>query len=147
MQVYGKRGERLVTAVRRGSIAIDNGKQSHVVRVRDDMGQLVRLHEGELIATEPLAPTNTYWDWRREGRIPLKLAGTSVYDYLQWMARDSGRRLKFSRRVAEQTAKLQRFGASDSRTADSESVAEALETTTLQLLDPDAVVWIVDLRG
>ena len=147
VQVYGRAGERTITAVRRGAIAIDSDSQQRTVRADADMGRLVRLHDGAIIAEEALAPTNAYWDWRRDGRKPFQLAGASVYDYLQWMARDSGRRIEFSRRAVEQTARLEHFDGGDTRDADQLAVSDVLETTTLQVRDPNAVIWRVDLRG
>ncbi len=132
-------------ALRDGQVDVQTSDQLVSMQARDGVGELARFDGAALAARETLTSTDVRWQWQREGRAPLRLDGTSVYDYVSWMARDTGHQLQFASRAVEQMARveyLQGAGTSDETTVD-----EALRTTRFKLMAAGARTWLVDFHG
>ena len=144
--VSGSGREQLVTAVRTGSIEIVGQNIAHTSTAINGTGEKLSLRNGRISQITPLAATDEFWSWRTSAREPFILAGASVYDYLRWMARDSGHQLSFRHAAVEQTARMEKFIDSDLRSSDTIDIASALATTTLAIRDPEAQEWEIDFK-
>ncbi len=116
----------LAVALREGQINITTPAQTIDVSANTNHGELIELASGTVSRT-PLSTTDEHWRWTQQARPPMQLLDVSVYEYLMWVARDTGRTLKFVSRSAELQAQSEHFKSAIS--SDQVNVDLALEAT------------------
>lgn len=114
-------------------------------RAVDGKGDTVLVQDGRVVEQQPTATDGEYWAWRQPLREPLKLNGQSVHRYLNWMARDQGKELRYSRRIVAQQAEGVLLVHGADITADDLAVSSVLEVTDFELVD-QGHIWLVDSK-
>lgn len=132
-------------AMREGLVQIDVADAQHVIGVQDGFGQVAVLDGGGEIQLGRQSVLDEAWQWRRALRAPFPLAGRSVFEYLDWQARDAGRTLTFASNAVAQHARLEKLGMGDF-TSDQFAVEEVLEATDFVIRDVSGHVWQVDFQ-
>jgi ferric-dicitrate binding protein FerR (iron transport regulator) len=137
-------GDRMTVAMREGAVEVETGDQLHRASAREGRGDQLEFSGDRLAAQSTLSTTGSQWDWTASLVRPFDLSGASVYEYLQWAARDSGKTLIVSS-IVELQAKQDVFGGAEisagSRTAEIES---ALRSTRFQRLESEDHELVVD---
>ena len=67
-------------------------------------GRAAEVDATGAIAARDLAPGDRAWDWAEALATPFIIEGASLYDFLQWAARETGRELRFESDGARQRA-------------------------------------------
>ncbi len=129
-------------ALREGRVDVQSADHRVSMMARDGVGELARFEGTALARREALTSTDVRWQWQREGRAPLQLDGTSVYEYLHWMARDTGHQLQFASRAVEQRARLEYLQGAG--TSDETTMEDALRTARFKLTAAGTRGWLVD---
>ncbi len=103
-----RRGEELLLAVREGKVRL--GTEGGPVLLTSDSGvaQQVRLRGGRVMQRSELSfDEPEAWAWIQQARPDFATADASLYEYLAWVARETGRTLAFEV-GAESVAKRER---------------------------------------
>jgi len=89
-------------SVREGEIAVDRGHERIVVA----RGERVRVPEdGGSIRRQTVPLYGDHWTWADRMLPAFEIDGANLFDYLTWMARETGHRLVFETVQAEQAAR------------------------------------------
>ena len=140
-------GNDTTVAVREGQVEITAGSDQLLGAAQEGRGDLMTFAGTRLVSRETVEATGAYWHWARGARPPLSLAGTTVFDYLSWLARDTGREIAYASRSVELLARgeqLRDIGADID--SDDVPVDEVLETTRFVIADTGDRVWNVAFR-
>ncbi len=139
-----------VVGVREGRIEMTTVSNSAIASAVDATGEMLRYDGTANIERRPIATTDPHWNWRKLGRPSFVLEGASVYDYVQWMARDNGCRIEFASNGVGHYAKLERLrlrGPGGPGTSDDFTIEEVLDTTRFKLDRSQPGKWIVDFNS
>lgn len=114
-------------AIREGRVEVGG----HSGTVQGTAGEQLVLEAGRVTRT-PLAPTDAAWQWIATVTPPFSVEGRSVDDFLDWVARETGRTIAYA---TPETARRARGvvlrGTVEGLTPD-EAVVAVLSTTSLQ---------------
>lgn len=127
--------------VREGLVNVETAE--HVISVTP--GERVTLTAENDVTRLTVLPTDDSWRWVESVHPPYAIAGKSVDDYLQWVARETGRTVYYDNESQHQTAQRTRLSGSQSidGLSASESLPHILQTTRLQLLElSDSMITI-----
>lgn len=141
-------GDELIVAVREGAIDIHLDAQVIQAIAADGIGERLTFAGRQLDHTDQLTASDDWWNWRQAGRPAYILDGSTVFDYVSWMARDRGHHIEFGSRAVEARAKgskLEGFGAN--WTSDNTEFTDALAATGFIVKDLGAYTWEVDFAG
>ena len=133
-------GESLRVAVREGGIEVSTTGAVVHAAAAEGVGEELLFDGMTLRDRAPVATMSDRWAWTQAARPSFRLSGRSVYDYLTWAARETGRELVFESELVRQQAELQRFGGQGE--ADT-NVVQMLRTTRFQLKEGAAHELIV----
>lgn len=114
-------GEHLRVAIREGQIELKLGEKRHQAKATPGKGEVLQIEGLEVISRATLSTLDEQWQWTQLSRpkFNLDLDGVTVYDYLKWAARESGRTLKFaSPSVRQQAATHKASGLVDPQEVD-----------------------------
>lgn len=139
--------QQLRVAVRQGRVDVVGAQQTYTASARAGVGEELLVLDSQLLARNSLQVTDQRWDWRRAGRAPYALNDSTVYDYLQWMARDSGYQLRFTSRAVEQMAKIGVLQSQAGLTSDETSISDTLAATRFEIQQPQEGLWLVRFRS
>lgn len=140
--------DELMVAVREGQVDVSGSGHEFSALAEHGMGEVVRMRGTVLLMRSSVETTHERWDWRRAGREPYALANSTVYDYLRWMARDTGHELEFSSRAVASMSKIEiLLGKGSKRSSDDTKIADALATTRFVLDESAPGRWRVAFRS
>lgn len=89
-------------SVREGEIAVDRGHERIVVAT----GEQVRVPEDDgRVQRQTIPLVGEHWTWADRMLPVFEIDGANLFDYLNWMARETGHRLVFETVQAEQAAR------------------------------------------
>ena len=140
-------GDATRVAVREGRVEVTAGDVQHLAIAASGSGDLLAFEETQLVEKHAVSAQDALWAWTIAARAPLTLEGATVFDYVSWMARDTGREVSYASRAVELLARGEQLRVGDA-TIDSDelSLVETLETTRFVIVDPLAPVWVVGFR-
>ena len=139
--------EKVSVAVREGRVDVIGDGFTHSAQVRGSTGEELVLLDADLVQRNVVIATATRWDWRSAGRAPFVLTNSSVYEYLTWMARDSGYELQFASRAVEQMSKIGVLQSHGSLTTDETTIEDTLAATRFLIERPKEGLWRVQFRS
>jgi len=124
-----------------------------LVQVKDDAThvQLTENQRLNITATNSVNQTtlpahHESWQWAENSRPEYDIEGESVDQYLQWVARETGRDLQYSSNEARESAKTTLLHGSITGMTASKSVQAVLPATNFELMPSRENVIIVDKR-
>ncbi|MYF69961.1 MAG: hypothetical protein F4181_08320 [Proteobacteria bacterium] len=89
-------------SVREGEIAVHRGREQIVVAT----GERVQVPvDGGRIERQTIPLIGEHWHWADRMLPVFEIDGANLFDYLNWMARETGHRLVFETEQAEQAAR------------------------------------------
>ncbi len=86
--------------VREGSVSIDRGGQSHTGGAGDQI--MIDLLGG--VSRDQIAPDSDAWQWAESIAPAPDMDGKPAAELIAWVARETGRQLRYTSEIAEQRA-------------------------------------------
>ena len=134
--------------MREGQAELAYGAEQLAVSSAAGSGDYVQVSaQGVLIEQGVVATTDQLWSWHQAARAPLELNGQTVYDFVQWAARDSGMQVRVSSPLVGQMAAMEQLQASPGQTSEHYTVEEALETTGFTVTEQDKHTWVLAFKN
>ena len=134
--------EQLVVAVREGSVIIGFDVNSTEVHAANGMGEVVTIRGLEEISREQVATTDQRWDWIHLSHPQYTPEGHTVFEFVRWAARESGRTLSFETPLVEQQSRgAPLYGTGKAGPVDVDLV---LETTRYRTVPGDLFELVID---
>lgn len=143
----GANGDQMTVAVREGRIDVQSNGEEFSATTADGMGEVVQMQGNAVTERYSVLNTSARWDWRRAGREPYVLADSTVYDYLRWMARDTGHELHFASKAVEQMAKIGVLQGKGDSNSDDIPITDTLAATRFRLSKPGPGRWMISFRS
>jgi ferric-dicitrate binding protein FerR (iron transport regulator) len=119
VQVSVREGRVLVTAA--------NGSSN-----TGEAGQMLRLNASGEVKRSTLAPTDPQWQWTLEAAPVFDIDNQTLSSFLQWIARETGRRVVYSSPQAEAAAAEVKLRGSIAGLDTDAALAAVLSTTQLR---------------
>ena len=101
-------GDLATVVVREGRVDVALAGELISVRAADGMGEMLNVDAAAVLSRSTLATTDPRWAWTQRSRPRFDLSTGSLYDYLDWAARETGRELAFANELARQQASTAR---------------------------------------
>lgn len=124
-----------------------------LVQVKDDATQVQLTESDRLnitatnrVSQSTLPAHHESWQWVENSRPVYDIEGESVDEYLQWVARETGRDLQYMSNVARESAKTTLLHGSITGMTASKSVQTVLPATNFELMPSRENVIIVNKR-
>lgn len=139
--------ESLVVATREGKVHVTLGAQEFLSEAGPGVGETLKIDGLQLLQREPMSTMGDRWAWTQLARPLFDVQGRSVREYLEWAAREEGRRLRFSTPLAAQQAQLRTLHATGEIDAGEGTVAHVLATSAFELAPGENYEIVVALRS
>lgn len=94
-------------------------------------GRSARVEVSGAIAVRDLAVGDAAWDWAEALATPFVIEGASLYDFLVWAARETGRELSFESDAARRRARTIRLSGDIGDWRPDEAIAPVVATAGL----------------
>ena len=91
-------------------------------------GRAARVDDAGQIAERGLAADDRAWDWAEALATPFAIEGASLYDFLAWAARETGRELSFASDAARRRARSIRLSGDIGNWQPEEAIAPVVAT-------------------
>ncbi len=139
--------ESLVVATREGTVRIALGVEEFVSKAEPGQGETLKIDGLELVNRASTPTTGSRWAWTQLARPLFDVQGRSLREYLEWAAREEGKRLRFSTPLAAQQADLRTLHATGEVDAEADTVKRVLATSAFELVPGKEHEIIVALRS
>ena len=90
-----------VATVRRGAVEFDTGNEVRRAAAADGKARRLSVDRALRIEESTVAGSGEEWQWIHRGGPDFTLDNKSVWEFLQWVARESGQQLVFASEAAE----------------------------------------------
>lgn len=138
--------DSLVVATREGKVQVMLGVDEYLSEAEPGVGETLKIDGLELIHRQRMPTTGKRWAWTQLARPLFDVQGRSIRDYLEWTAREEGKRLQFSTPLAAQQAELRTLHATGHIDGGSESLRRVLATSAFELAPGEEHEIVVALR-
>ncbi len=138
-------------------VSTDDGGWSVQVREGEvnvsDSGQQVTLAQGDKVSISTdddiskatVAPYDASWRWTESSRPVYQLEGRKLGEYLDWVARETGKSVEYNSQEASEMATATTLHGSIDHLSASDSLAYVLRSTRFQVIDETQNVILIDL--
>ncbi|HEY0940403.1 MAG TPA: FecR family protein [Steroidobacter sp.] len=124
----------MLVSVREGRVLLTSATSSNT----GEAGQVLHLNtEGELTRSM-LSATDPYWRWTLQAAPTFDIENQSLSDFLQWIARETGRHVTYSTPQAEAAAASVKLRGSIAGLDPDAALAAVLSTTQFRRYQTDA---------
>ena len=117
--------EAMAVAVREGSVAIDHGGSAALASA----GESVTVSADGRIERASLAPHDAAWRWAEATAPAFAIDGRTLDEFLEWAARETGRRLVYASAAAAREAQQTLLKGSVEGLAPGQAIDAVLMTT------------------
>lgn len=121
-------GESVVVSVREGRVEVSGAHGTNV----GEAGEQLRLSPGGDVQRSPLAATDASWQWAANAAPLFQIADQSLSAFLNWVARETGRKLVYRNSHAQSLAESVRLRGSIEGLDVETALAAVLSTTSLR---------------
>lgn len=139
--------EELVVATREGIVDVTVGSETVRSQAEPGNGEVLRIEGLSLVARDGIPTSGERWAWTQLARPLFNAQDRSIRDYLEWAAREEGKTLRFSSRLAAQQAELRTLHATGEIDADPDTLAGVLATSAFETVPGSADEIVVALRA
>lgn len=125
--------------VREGRVDVETDTETASVVA----GRAAQVDASGAIAARDLAPGDRAWDWAEALATPFLIEGASLYEFLEWAARETGRELRFETDDARRRAERIRLSGDIGDGQPDEVIAPVVATAGLSrdvLVSAEAIV-------
>jgi len=120
--------ESVVVSVREGRVEISGAHGTNV----GEAGEQLRLSPGGDVQRSPLAATDASWQWATDAAPEFQIADQPLSAFLDWVARETGRKLVYRNSQARSLAESVRLRGSIEGLDAETALAAVLSTTSLR---------------
>lgn len=124
--------ELLIVATREGVLNVVLGSNTLLSKAEPGMGEALKIDGLELLFREEIPTSGERWAWTQLARPQFNARERSIRDYLNWAARENGKRLRFATPLAEQQAELRILHATGDIDADVGTMQRVLATSAFE---------------
>lgn len=96
---------RIAISVREGAVHFEDAQQSFSIPAGDS----VEVRADDSVRHQPVSPTDGQWHWATQVAPEMEFNGRSTLDLLTWIARETGRELRFESSTARNLAASDRL--------------------------------------
>jgi hypothetical protein len=129
--------QQLEVAVREGRVDIANNDEPLTVMV----GERMTLQRNVRPAVTEIRANDEGWDWVADLAPEFDIENRSLFDFLRWAARETGRELVFENDELRMTAMRTDIGGRISNLTPDEALAAVLQTASVRYrIDADKIV-------
>lgn len=139
--------ELLRVAVREGSVAINVGSEALVSSALPGAGEALQIDGLELLSRNQISTIGERWAWTQSARPLFDARGQTIRDYLDWAARESGKRLRFASPLSAQQAGLRTLHATGGVDSDADTLRRILATSAFETLTGEPHEIVVALKA
>lgn len=123
------RADSIQVSVREGRVLVTDTKGSNNT---GEAGQVLRLHANGELTRGTLASTDPQWQWTMQAGPSFDIDNQTLASFLQWIARETGRRIVYSSPRAEAAAAEVKLRGSIAGLDADAALAAVLSTTQLR---------------
>ncbi len=99
--------DMLTVSVREGSVEFSDGDRLELAQAGESL-----IVDPDAIAREDVKPDAPLWDWTQQIAPPFEIAGQTATSFLEWVARETGKPLRYEAPAARQAAaEMRLFGS------------------------------------
>ncbi|MBT4160110.1 MAG: FecR domain-containing protein [Gammaproteobacteria bacterium] len=125
--------------VREGMVDVSNDQMNQEVHA----GEKITITQTGDAASTFVAPFDDSWRWAEATRPAFSIEGRNLVSYLKWVARETGRDLRFAGPDTEREASETLLHGSIDHLTASESLEYVLQSTDIRLIDgPENVIMV-----
>lgn len=132
---YDARG--VTTSVRDGSIVVALGEGEYRADASRDFAQKITVSKSSDVEITRSNKQGPDWDWSMKLASRFDIEGSTAYDFLQWVARETGLILEFENDSVEANARSTVLHGDIAAFDPYEAIAIVLATTRLSATQPD----------
>jgi ferric-dicitrate binding protein FerR (iron transport regulator) len=132
----------MTVAVREGSVDVSARRASYTA----DAGQRLTLEPGHEVVVDEVPPFDDSWAWAASLAPAFDIHNRPVFDFLRWVARETGRELVFADDSVRLAAMASKLRGSISGFTPSEAVEPVLSTTRFHVRVDDRERMIVTME-
>jgi ferric-dicitrate binding protein FerR (iron transport regulator) len=134
-------GQAMVVSVREGRVRVMSPTTSNT----GEAGQVLRLTSSGDLTRSSLAATDPHWQWAMEAAPDFDIDNQSLANFLQWIARETGRHIVYSTPQAEAAAQAVKLRGSIAGLDADVALTTVLATTQLRRYRTDATEIGIEL--
>jgi FecR protein len=127
--------------VREGAVLVRDDD----IRTTVNIGSRVSISANDELTTSRVAPHDRSWQWAENVTPEFVLEGRSAAEYLQWVARETGRKVSFRSELARSEAESTILGGSTEGLQPGESLGVVLSSTDLVVVDDNSDSILIDM--
>lgn len=127
--------------VREGEVQMRDGDQ--VVQLAQ--GDSASIDQTDNLTRSQVSPGDASWQWTEKVRPVYVIEGKPLEEYLSWVARETGRTVSYGSDEARQMARTTRLGGSIDHLRAGESLKYVMPSTTMEVLESEENVILVDI--
>jgi ferric-dicitrate binding protein FerR (iron transport regulator) len=125
--------DAMVVSIREGRVRVTNSSTSNT----GEAGQVLRLTTGGNLTRSSLAASDAHWQWALQAAPDFDIDNRSLADFLQWIARETGRHVVYSTPQAEAAAAAVKLRGSITGLDADVALTTVLATTQLRRYQTD----------
>lgn len=118
----------ILVSVREGRVVVTGASGSNT----GEAGQVLRLSTAGELTRSALPPTDPQWQWATQAGPVFDIDNQTLADFLQWVARETGRQLTYSSAQAKAAAAAVKLRGSIAGLDADAALAAVLSTTQLR---------------
>jgi len=138
------RGDEMRVRVREGSVRLTTA--GSVTQTETGAGEEVGVYRNGDVRRRALAPSDPQWRWAESLAVAPNIEGRHLVEFLVWVARQTGRRLRFAEPATEARARTVVLHGKAADLAPLDALELVLSTTDLEYVLPSDEVIIVRKR-
>ena len=139
--------ELLIVATREGMVNVVLGSDTLLSKAAPGSGEALKIDGLELLSRDEIPTSGERWSWTQLARPAFSARERSIRDYLNWAARENGKRLRFATPLAAQQAELRILHATGDIDADAGTMQRVLATSAFETLAGEDHEIIVALKS
>jgi ferric-dicitrate binding protein FerR (iron transport regulator) len=126
--------------VREGAVLVhDDG-----INTQLELGDRLTISANDVMTATNVEPDDASWKWVENVSPQFDIEGQSLNDYLDWMSRETGRKVGFRTELARSAAKRTILHGSIEGLLPGESLSVVLSTTELGVVDDNSESILID---
>ena len=126
--------------VREGAVLVhDDG-----IKTQLELGDRLDISANDVTTATKVEPDDASWKWAENVSPHFDIEGRSLNDYLNWMSRETGRKVGFRTELARSSAKTTILHGSIEGLLPAESLSVVLSTTELGVVDDNSESIVID---
>lgn len=126
--------------VREGAVMVHDNEINTLLKI----GDRITISANDVMTANKVEPDDASWKWAENVTPLFVIEGRSLDDYLHWMARETGRKIKYRTELARSEAISTILHGSIEGMQPGESLSDVLSSTELEVVDDNSESILID---